>query len=709
MKTFDSARKRNHRRRPARSAAGTVLALAAVGTLHPLAPPAAAQNDVRPLNAGQWSARDGEIRLELAQSLFARTQSLRVLAAGFDITALARTPQPGQLVFDTRPAALPPGAAELVIYLVEDGAWREISRTPLKLLTRGGFENAQFTPKLDLAAKSQFAETSTGTTSAPARPHFADLTGRGSAGFILERNGWTLDGQFNGAGSSYRPEALRFGERGSKADKFDLADYRVGTTVGATRLSFGHLSTGSNPLLLDGFASRGVGLAQRFGDRFELSFNAMNGTGIVGTDNFFGLDEAEHRVLSGGAGVELFERAGALRADLLYMDASVQSRGNFNVGEIPDAETSHGIGLRLAGATESNRLRGEALFARSTYVNPFDPQLAQGGSSQAVKPATANGVTGEVNLDLLRDAPLPWVNAPLTLTASTRHERVAPLFRSLGASIGADRRANRAGLGAQIAGAQVQLTRLRAEDNLDNIPSLLQTRTSTTAWSANLPLPQWLNAGSTRSAWPALSYQRQFVHQRALNAPAVEDSGVAATHRPDQISRQQQLSFNWTRDMLSWGYSVSQSHQDNRQVGRERADFASLSHQLTSSWRAGETLNLVFGVQRNRNTSREKELVTYADTANAGFDWTLRDRWTLASNISRGLGNDSRALATNANRAAQAQLGYRFDLRSFGHKMPGQAFVRYSDQASSSQDTSFGIVTRGGHRAWNAGLSLSLF
>jgi hypothetical protein len=41
--------------------------------------------------------------------------------------------------------------------------------------------------------------------------------------------------------------------------------------------------------------------------------------------------------------------------------------------------------------------------------------------------------------------------------------------------------------------------------------------------------------------------------------------------------------------------------------------------------------------------------------------------------------------------------------------MPGQAFVRYSDQASNSQDTSFGIVTRGGHRAWNAGLSLSLF
>ena len=601
------------------------------------------------------------------------------------------------------------GESALVVYLIEDTGWREVLRTPLKLLARGGFEKAEFTPKLDLAGKSQFAQTTTGSTSPPPRPQFADLTGRGSAGFGVERGGFSLDGQFNGAGSSFRPEALRYGELRERADKFDLSDYTLNAKVGGTTVSLGHLSYGNNPLLLSGFSSRGMTIAQRFGERVELSFNAMNGTSIVGTDNFFGLDSAEHRVVSGGVGYEFFPRAGALRAEVLYMDASVQSRSNFNVGEIPDAEKSFGIGLRVSGASDANRVRGEAVFARSTYVNPFDPQLAQGGTSQAVRPATANGYSTELSADLLRDARVFGAGKPLTLTASLRHERVAPLFRSLGASLSADQRVSRAALGAQIAGAQLQLTRQQQQDNLENIATLLTTRTNTSALNASMPLPQWLGANAKTSLWPALSYQWQHVQQVAQNAPVTDDSGIAATHRPDQLNRQHQLGFTWAREIWSWNYSVSASQQDNRQVGRERADFATLGHQLSTSLRASDTLNLTFGVQRNRNFSREKELVSYSNTGTAGCDWTWRDRWTLAANYGRTLGDDSRALATSANRTVQGQLGFRFDVRSFGRKLPGQVFVRYSDQADTNRDATFGISSAGGNRSWNAGLSLSLF
>jgi len=693
-------------RRPAGRRAVHRTAVAAV--LAALAPPAPAQQ-VQVDTAGEWRAAGSLIRLQLAQELAARGADIRVLAAGIDVTALARTPQPGRIEIDTRAAALPPGESELVVYVVDGRDWRELSRTPLKRLTRLGFEAAEFTPKLDLAGKSQFDEKTRGTSSPPQRPHFADATGSGGAAFSAQRGAFGIDGNFNASGSSYRPEALRFGEQGASASKVELADYVVNTRYGATTLSIGHLAYGSHPLLLNGFASRGLTVARRLGERLEVSFNAMNGTSIVGTDNFFGLNDAEHRVVSGGVGYEFFARAGALRAELIYMDASIESRGNFNVGEIPDAETSHGFGLRLAGATAGNRLRGAAVFARSTYVNPFDPRLAQGGASQAVKAATADGYSGEVSVDLLQNSPLLSKAHPLTLTATLRHERVAPLFRSLGASLAADQRIERGQFAAQMAGAQLQFSHNRQRDNLDDVPTILKTQTDSTSAGLTLPLPQWLAARANGSWWPALSLQWQRTHQRAVNTPVTEDSGFAASHRPDQVSTQQQLGLAWTRERISWGYSLSLSDQDNRQPGRERADFTTLGHHFNTSLRVTEKLNVNAALGRNRNASREKDLITFTDSGTIGFDWAFRDRWTAAANYSRTLGDDSRQLTAQASRSAQAQLGWRFEVASFGRKLPGQVFIRYSEQAASSLDAAFGLSSAGSNRAWDAGLSLSLF
>jgi len=689
---------------PARSAVALAAALAVLASSA-----AAAAEDVRLDDAGEWIAADAVLQLRLGQELATRRDLLRVVAGGVDVTALARFPEPGLMHIDPRAAALAPGETELIVYAVEGSTWRELLRTPLKRLTRSGFEKATFTPKLDLAVKSQLAQSTSGSTRPPPRARYADLTARASAGFSAERGGWAFDGQFNGAGSSYRAQALRYSERGASADKFDLADYTLNAKVGDATLSLGHLSYGNNPLLLAGFSSRGVTIAQRWGTRLDVSLNAMNGTSIVGTDNLFGLDNEEHRVLSGTVGLELFQRPGALRAELQFLRASVLSSGNFNSGEIADAEKSHGFGLRLSAASESNRVRGEAIFARSTHVNPFDPQLAQGGSSQAVRPDTANGYSAELSADLLRDAPLAEGGPALTLTALLRHEQVAPLFRSLGASIASDQRASRAGLTAQIGGAQVQLTHQQKQDNLGNLATVLTARTTTSSANASLPLPQWLGEMGQPSLWPTLSLQWQAVHQRALNAPVTADSGIAATHRPDQLTRQHQLGLAWQRERWTWSYGLSHSEQDNRQVGRERADFTNLGHLFSAGWRTTGALNLTAGLQRNRNFSREKDLVSYTNSGNAGFDWVWRERWTLAANVARTLGGDERGLTASANRSAQAQLGYRFEIPSFGLKLPGQVFVRYSEQAATSRDASFGIGTVGGDRSVNAGLSISLF
>jgi hypothetical protein len=669
----------------------------------------APDDTVRAEGTGSWIAHDGAVQLRIGQDLAARRSMLRIIAASTDVTALASYPEPGLVQIRLPAAALPAGESELAVYVVEGAQWRELLRAPLKLLTRGGFEQASVTPKLDLATKSQLAYEAYGTTGAPARERYADLTARGSLAFAAARNGWAADGQFNGTGSSHRPESLRYGERGAAANKFDLSDYAVRLTHGASTLSVGHQSVGNNPLLLSGFSSRGLGLTQRVGERIELSLHALNATSIVGFDNFLGLETAEHRVVTGGVGLELLARPGALRAELMYMDASMLARGNFNAGEIVDAQTSHGFGLRLSGASQARRLRGELVVARSTYVNPADPLLAQGGPSQPVRPDTEHGFTVDLGADLLRDARLSPEGAPLTLTATLRHERVNPLFRSLGASLAAGQRSTRVGLGLQWAGAQLQLAHQQQRDNLDDLPTLLTTRTDTSSLNAQLPLAQWFGTPGRPGAWPALSVQWQEVHQFATNVPVTEDSGFAASHRPDQRNRQAQVALAWTLERISWNYGLNHSQQDNRQPGRERADFSSLAHQLNAAWRATGALNLTFGVQRNRNFSLEKELVARTHSAQVGLDWTWRERWTVAANASLTRGSDSQGLVSNTDRTLQAQLGYRFEVPAFRRMLPGQAFVRVSEHAARNRDSSFGLSTTGGHRALEAGLSLSLF
>jgi hypothetical protein len=672
-------------------------------------PVAVAQPAIEADFAGRWVGRSEALTLRLPQQLSARMHDLRIFAGAVDITALLRFPQPGVVVIESRAAPLAPGESELTVYL--GGAhWTELARFPLKVLTATGFEEASFAPKLDLGNKSQFDSRATGTGTPPLRPTFADLTGRGGASWQARRGAFAIDGNFNAVGSSYRNEALRFGEMGELAPKTDLAEYVVNTRYGGTSIAAGHLSTGSNALLLNSFGSRGVTLGQRFGQRFDVALHTLNGTSIVGYDNFFGLEEADHRVYAATAGFEFFAaRPGALRAEISLLDASVQSRNNFNVGEVTDAEQSRGFGLRFSGRSAGNRVRGDAVFARSRFVNPFDPQLAQGGTSQAVRRNTANGRIVDLAFDLVQASPRLSARHPLTLTLALHHERVAPLYKSLGAFFGADQQLNRAMLTTQIGAAQWQVAASRREDNLDNVATVLKNRTDTTALDMLLPLPQWTAGDSGKSWWPAIKYSGQLVHQRAINAPAVEASGIAATHRPDQKNTNHQFGLDIAREPWTWGYALSYSEQDNRQVGRENADFSTLGQQVNLGVRAWGALSLSLGLSRNRNHSREKDLATYTTGGTASVDWQLADRWTLAANFSHTRGTDSADLATSRNNAAQGQLAYRFEVPSFGRRLPGQIFVRYARQSSTSRESTFALAAEGAQWVWDAGLALSFF
>jgi hypothetical protein len=682
--------------RCSRAAAGAALALQAAL--------AAGEARIEPSFGERWVAAGEALVLGIDAATFAARSELRVFVGSEDVTAWLTAPEPGLLRLEPRGGPWPAGEQALVLYRVAQRQWQELARLPLKVLSPAGFEASRFTPRAELQSKGRADEDRSDGAATSPRGTYLDLAGRFGGSWQGAREGWQFEAQANVQATSHRPEALRAAELRDAAPRVDLADYRLAAAHGDDRFEFGHVSHGRHPLLVNGMASRGAALAAQMGGRFDLAAAAMNGTAIVGYHNPTGLEEQDHRVHALTVGAELLtERPGALRAELTLLDAALLPRSGFDQGSVADAERSRGFGVRLLARSAGGRARADLAWARSRHLHPFDPLLAQAGESVAVRAATRDAHRVELSFDLLEAGG----EQPRQLALSLLHERTAPLYRSLAAAFASDQMHTRVALSAAWRGATAQLQAAERVDNLARIPTLLRTGTGEWAASVSLPLPAWFGAGDRAdSGWPQLSGSWQQVHQRARNAPDTLASGIAASHRPDQLNRSGQLALAWQRKRGSFGYTLTWSDQDNRQSGRERADFRNLGHQLSAAWSLGEALRLNAGAQRSRQLAREQALIRYVNGLSIGADWQALERLALAAQWSLNLQDNSAASATQRAAAAHLQATWRFELPTADRKLPGQAFVRYARQHDRQRDLAFG--TASALEAWWVDLGLSV-
>src|SRR5262249_61150929 len=117
---------------------------------------------------------------------------------------------------------------------------------------------------------------------------------------------------------------------------------------------------GTSGHLINSFGSRGPPLSTPLGKRSDLSLPALNGTSIVGWNNFFGLDRRKHQILSATLGFEFIgQRPGGLRLEAAALSGSLQPIAGFNQGVINDAEQSKGGSLRLLATDKAQRLKLE--------------------------------------------------------------------------------------------------------------------------------------------------------------------------------------------------------------------------------------------------------------------------------------------------------------------------------------------------------------
>lgn len=657
-------------------------------------------------DGGRYIARTAAIELTLGRTPVPEDGRIAVFIGQTDVTSLF-TLNGEQLVYQSAKLPLPAGDHEVIVFLVsEDGTWREIARSPLKVLSRLGFEKAMIKPSADFTGKAQPFASHAPDDNQPERRTFEDGTVQMTVSSEHVRNGFTLRSASQITGVTYRNEALRFGQEGEDAPPIDLGSYRIDLQRGSTILSVGHLGYGSLRHLVNGFSSRGVALKFGEGKTFSLQLAALNGSSVVGWDNFLGLDEGSHRILGATIGLEAIPtRPGGLRIEGTVFGGSLLPFSGFNQGAIRTAEKSDGLGLRISASDRNQRFTVDAGYSGSTFREARDAEVEDGLEVTPIPSRTNNAQYIDATVSLLRNRTIGKVPTNLTLTA--RHERVEPLFRSVGAFVQADLQTNGADLSGTFGPVSAQLSHVRTNDNLGGVDSILTTKTRRTALGVGIPLNQLIKSSRIKAVWlPTLALQTDLTHQFGAGVPV--NSGFDPSNVPDQMSRNGTASLQWQLGRFSVGYRLAQSHQDNRQIGRENADFTTTSNGFNVGFTSGQRFNASLDLSLDEN---ENELELRRDrTKRYGTTvaWTLFGQTALGATVSTSEADNNFRTLDQRGTIGSLELSSGFALsRRAAPNRQGRVFVRYSEQQDRTINRDFDLNSDRRGSTVSSGLTLS--
>jgi len=641
--------------------------------------------------ADEWRRRDAAIRLIPSRPLEPQEGRFAVMIGSTDLTDLFEW-RGQSLVYHPHALRLPPGEHELAVFVVSpDGEWREAMRTTLRILTEGGFREAGLTTQLDAQGTSTLGHDfePEGAGTAPDDDASMNLVLNGT----LVRNDWRFTARMHMLGVAQREKALRFGEKGDDAPLVDLSNYSLRLERlddQRTYFELGHVSHGQHRHLMNGFGSRGAILGAPLGAYGAARFAALSGTNIVGWNNITGLGRSNHRILAAGMAWQLLpSRPGGLTVDLDYVDGSLLPQSAFNTASITDAETSRSWGIRTSGSTPSGRARFDAGFARSRFHNPFDPTLAFGIDVVPVQEEERDARYADLYLDLVQNRMVGKHAASLSL--ALRHERVDPQYRTVAAAVQSDIDQNVVEMTGFLGPLQVQLGHSRSEDNLDDIPSVLTTRTRRSNAGVGLALGGLFeNAGGAATWLPVLGYNFDRVHQFGTGVPV--NSGFSESHVPDHIGERHGVNLNWQGNAWTFGYRVEFSEQDNRQPGRESADFEHRVHGANLSLSLYEGLDVYFDVSFERSFSIEAQRIDRNRNYGFGLSWAVTKDLNFSGTVALAKSFDEPRTSENETTNLDLSLSYRLHWQTgTGRALGGQLFVRYTDFDMAARDRLFGF------------------
>lgn len=580
----------------------------------------------------QFRSGRAPLTLTLSRPLAASDGELVVLAGDMDVTALV-TVRGTSLLLTPGPFPLPAGESELVLYLVRDRraqAWTPIASIPLRVARAGGFSKALTTPSMDLNATGLLSDGSSDPL-APRGDRRQDVTLAGGVRSVHERPDFAIETQASVVGAARDERTLRFAERGDDAPKVDLAAYQLTARRGSTRLDVGHLSVGSNRLLLNAFSSRGVALTS--GPAWaQLTVASVAGAPIVGWDNPIGIAESRHRMNSAVLTMEIVRtRPGAVQLRLSALDGALEPRTGFAQGAVVDAEASRGAGFELSASTPAQRARMSVGLARSDFANPARDSALTGGLAVPTAPRDRRTARyAEASATVFGTRRL-FGTVPAGLNIVVRHERVNPLYRSVGTFVQADREQDGVDLSGVLDVVNWQAGVARGRDNLAAVPSVLTSRTKGVSSTASFESAALLRMRTRTALFPQVSVAYSTVHQFALAPPSSSD--FRPQDLADQVIGSVETTARWGVPGWRTSARVVRSWQDNRQVERERADFAgsNASLSLERVLRAALSASLDLGLEHQRNV--ELAEITRVRRVGTTVQWHPWPRTAVSTNI----------------------------------------------------------------------------
>lgn len=657
-----------------------------------------------------WIPPTQPLELKISRGPTDAEGRLAVFIDQTDVTALVRTGTT-RMTYGPNAMPLPSGQHEIVVSLVApDGSWRELGRFPIKVLTRRGFESSKVKRSLDMSNKGQVGYHEVPASSFGQRNYFQDLTLQGGLSTELRRGGFALRTQTNLAGASYIHEALRYGELGTRAPRVDLSSYKIEWQQGPALLSVGHVSFGSQRHLINGFGGRGGLFSLQLGRIVSVQIAGLSGTAIVGWDNILGVSNREHRMLATTLGIEMLpSRPGGARIEASILDGSLRPLNNFNQGAIRAAEKSRGHALRFLGSTPAQRWIVDAGYTRSRFRPARDDQLEEGVDVVPLKQDERDAAYVDTTLVLVQGKPIGKTQQA-SLSLSYRLDRVDPLFRSVATSTQADIRRQAGGITATLGPVSLQFVHERMQDNLDHIASILQTKTRQS--NVNLGINAASLLGARKRAWlvPALTAGYSNTHQFGVELPG--NSGFSASHVPDQISRSVQAAVEWQVRQARFGYRWNASRQDNRQPGRERADFNARTGAVFFGFTPTERFDV--GLETSADEQESVEAARTDQTRRHGvtLTWRFFKDFALAGNFSRTLARDDPRTSQRNGHEAYLELSSGFRVwrsRAEQQQNSSRLFVRYTERKASAFDRIFATASDTEGYTVTTGINLSVF
>ena len=662
---------------------------------------------VAAFDTAHWLTPESDVAFTLSRPLHNGEGRLVVFIGDLDVSALLE--RVGErVVYRPRPVALPSGEHEVIVYLERrSDEWKELARWPLRVLQRGGFEKADLVPRLAFNNKGQIAAGQEPVTEPIPRAAFQDFSANFGLQTVVERSGWAVRTQSNYIGVSRREEALRFAQRGTAAPRIDLSDYLITIERGPLALRVGDVAFGTHRYLISGLQHRGAATDLALARFAHISLAGLSGSRKVGWSDLLGIQRTQHRILSGNLALELFPaRPGLAHVDAGVVDGSVLPESGFTQGAVNDREASRGAAFRLMMHDPTQRVRLEAGYTRSRFANPADPLLAQGTEIVRVRPETRSAQYIDLNLNVLRNVAMTAA-LPVNVVVVGRHERVDPLYRTVAMpGVRADLLQNTVELTGTVGAASLQVSHTRNRDNLDEIPTILSTRTRTSQATIALPIASLI--GKAVPDWlPLLSGGLSRLHQFGLGTPLGSEAFPAFV--PDQLSTTQSLSLLSQAQTWRVQLQLNRSQQDNRQTLRELADFVSVTRALSIAVMPKPVFTLTIDLASDVAKAAERAEETDTRRAGSSIAWRPGSWLALDAGLLHARTTDTPRTFESTVTDARFELSSTVPLQRIGGKsQSAQLFFRYGRQLSSRTAGAAPEVTV---RNWtmNTGLTLSLF